>query len=208
MSAPESWGAAARDPRFRRHAILTLIFVAFAATVFSRFVVWVEARPGAILDDPVLALVGPHDLTVPAFALIYGALLLCIFTLGRSPDGTLLFLQVYFAMFLVRVVAMWTIPLDPPETIIRLTDPLTRALFGTAESPTRDLFFSGHTSTLFTCFLTAPSRRLAAVYAVGTVLIGAMMIVQHVHYTVDVLAAPFFVYGTYRGVLRLRSAWG
>ena len=51
---------------------------------------------------------------------------------------------------------MWATPLDPPPGMIVLEDPLVQ-LFGGASRPlTRDLFFSGHTSTMFLLFLAVP----------------------------------------------------
>jgi hypothetical protein len=38
-------------------------------------------------------------------------------------------------------------------------------------------------------------------YACATVLVGLCVVLQHVHYTVDVVAAPFFAYGAYSIVL-------
>lgn len=44
----------------------------------------------------------------------------------------------------------------------------------------------------------AINNRFRMVFAIGTVLVGACVLLQHVHYTIDVVAAPFFTYAAYR----------
>jgi membrane-associated phospholipid phosphatase len=103
-------------------------------------------------------------------------------------------------MALLRIAAMYLMPLEPPPGIIELRDPFVE-FFGGGRTLTRDLFFSGHTSTMFLLFLVMPGRRLRIAYACFTVIVGLCVVLQHVHYTVDVFAAPFFAYGAYMIVL-------
>jgi hypothetical protein len=42
---------------------------------------------------------------------------------------------------------------------------------------------------------------LRAAFLLTTVVVGAGLIWQHVHYTIDVLTAPFITFGCYRLVL-------
>jgi membrane-associated phospholipid phosphatase len=108
-------------------------------------------------------------------------------------------------MVVIRMVAMGVTPLDPPATMIPLIDP-TVTYFGTGMTPTRDLFFSGHTATMLLLALTVPSAPWRTVFGVATAAVALSVLAQHAHYTVDVLAAPFFAYGAYRLVLLVRSA--
>jgi membrane protein implicated in regulation of membrane protease activity len=62
--------------------------------------------------------------------------------------------------------------------------------FYAAPSPiTKDLFFSGHTATLLLLALAVPPGWHRRMLAVATFLIGSLVLVQHAHYTYDVLAA-------------------
>jgi hypothetical protein len=70
--------------------------------------------------------------------------------------------------------------------------------FGDHRTLTRDLFFSGHTATLFVLSLAMPTARLRGVGFAVTAFIAAGVLAQHAHYTVDVVAAPFFAYASYR----------
>jgi membrane-associated phospholipid phosphatase len=94
------------------------------------------------------------------------------------------------------MAAMYLAPLEPPPGIIELRDPFVE-FFGGGRTLTRDLFFSGHTSTLFLLFLLIPGKALRAAFASATLLVGLCVVLQHVHYTVDVIAAPFFAYGAF-----------
>ena len=55
----------------------------------------------------------------------------------------------------------------------------------------RDLFFSGHTATM-TLLALAGRGRWRWVLGGLTVAVGLLVLVQRVHYSYDVLAAPFF----------------
>jgi len=105
-------------------------------------------------------------------------------------------MQPYSLLTLFRMAAMYAMPLDPPASMLLLADPLVE-LFGTGKLLTRDLFFSGHTSIMFILFLTSKDKILRIILLIGTISIGMLVLVQHVHYTIDVLAAPFFAWGAY-----------
>ncbi|MDM8176234.1 phosphatase PAP2-related protein [Olivibacter sp. 47] len=55
-------------------------------------------------------------------------------------------------------------------------------------------FFSGHTSTMFLIFLCLPNRVDKLLALIATLLVGSMVLIQHVHYSIDVLAAPLFTW--------------
>jgi membrane-associated phospholipid phosphatase len=97
---------------------------------------------------------------------------------------------------------MYLMPLDPPSTMITLHDPFVE-LYGSGLVLTRDLFFSGHTATLFLIALALPTARQRAFGLAVTTLVGVGVLFQHAHYSADVLAAPFFSYACYRLAARL-----
>src|SRR3546814_20568158 len=67
-------------------------------------------------------------------------------------------------------------------------------LIPTGQAPTRDLFFAGHTATMFMLYPTAENRVARLVFLLLTFVIAIALLLQHVHYTVDVIAAFVFVY--------------
>lgn len=69
---------------------------------------------------------------------------------------------------------------------------------GTGKFITKDLFFSGHTSIQFLIFLCFRNKIDKIVALAASVAVACLVLIQHVHYTVDVLAAFVFTYIIYR----------
>ncbi len=159
-----------------------------------------ETRNGVVLPDPVLVLFKPVDLTWLTFILIYASLIIAVATLIKDPRNLIFALQVYAAMVIARIIAMYLLPLNPPAQMIPLNDPFVE-FFGTGKLLTKDLFFSGHTATLFILFLVSQKKYLSYMFLFFTIIVGAAVLLQHVHYSIDVFAAPFFAYTAYRTVI-------
>jgi len=83
------------------------------------------------------------------------------------------------------------VALNPPPNIIELIDPFVQYLFY-QQSVTKDLFFSGHTSLLILLAFVIPSPSCRLVLFVGAGIVACMLLIQHAHYTVDIIVAPFF----------------
>ena len=179
---------------------MTVLILGMLLLAYAHFLDWIEFRPGVLLHDPLLASFQARKVTWLVFALIYGGLVLGLGTLSARPAALLVALQSYALVIVARMAAMYVVPLDPPVGMIRLKDPFIQ-LFDLGVVLTRDLFFSGHVATLFLLFLTARHRLLRAAFLLATVVVGAGLIWQHVHYTIDVLIAPFITFGCYRFVL-------
>ncbi len=177
--------------------IITVLFLTVILFIFPNFLAFVEGRQGVVLADPILELFKPIDLTWLTFGLIYISLIVAIFSFAAKPDILLLALQSYSLLVIFRMMVMYSAPLDAPERMILLNDPLVQFL-GSGEVLTKDLFFSGHTATLFLLFLVSDKKRLKIIFLMSTVLVGIAVLLQHVHYTIDVLAAPFFAYSSYK----------
>jgi membrane-associated phospholipid phosphatase len=188
----------------RTEFIITTLVLSLLLFFLTRFLLFVQSRPGVVLNDPVLNLFEPIDLTWAIFILIYTALIISIYMLLSSPVKLLTAMQVYSLMIVVRITAMYLTPLDPPLKMIPLQDPLVE-IFGTGELLTKDLFFSGHTATLFILFLVAQNKVFKIILLTCTFLVALFVIVQHVHFAIDVFAAVFFTYGCYKTITAFRK---
>ena len=188
--------AAWRDPAWRAECAATIAFLVPVLFALTHFLDAIEERHGGTMPDPVLSLFPPVNLTWLTFLVIYAGVIAGLVVLTRHPRRLLLILQGYAVMALLRMAAMYLSPLEPPPGMIELRDPVVE-FFGGGKTLTRDLFFSGHTSTMFLLFLVIPGKRLRIAYACSTLLVGLFVVLQHVHYAVDVFAAPFFAYGAY-----------
>ena len=181
----------------RTELIITVLFLAVILFIFPNFLTFVEGRQGVTLADPILELFNPVDLTWLTFGLIYISLIIAIFSFAPKPEILLLALQSYSLLIIFRMVVMYSAPLNAPERLILLNDPFVQ-FFGSGEVLTKDLFFSGHTATLFLLFLISDKKQLKIIFLISTILVGIAVLLQHVHYTIDVLAAPFFAYSSYK----------
>ncbi len=179
---------------------LTVTAAMFGAVLLAvpRFLAWNEARPGVVLADPILARLPVLDVSWPIFVIFYGGLTLALMDLVPRPWRLLAGLRAYALLMTFRMVGMWVTPLSPDPANIPLRDPFVELIASGGQVFTKDLFFSGHTSTaaLFALVALHPLRK--RVLYVGTALVGLLVLLQAVHYSVDVFAAPFFALGAWR----------
>ena len=157
--------------------------------VLPRFFEWVGGRPGIRPADPVLAHWGPMDVSVPTFAVLYGTILLVAVSVAGRPWRLLRGLWAYILLMVMRMAAMALVALEPPGDIIPLADPVTLHFYPGAVPFLKDLFFSGHTATLVLTALLAEKGPVRWLAAAGAAVVGVLVLAQHVHWTVDVLAA-------------------
>ena len=115
--------------------------------------------------------------------------------------------QAYSVMVLFRMAVMAVTPLEAPPGMLPLRDPLVQVV-GTGEVLTRDLFFSGHTATLALLMFLAPGRPSRRFFLACTALVAICVLLQHVHYTVDVLVAPFFAIASRELVVAVHGGIG
>jgi len=186
---------------FNRNAavwVITLVALAFVASTLPSFFRFIEARPGNVPPDPVIAHLAPMDLSAPIFVVLYGAILWAVLSIAGKPSVLLRALQAYLVLLLLRMISMFTFTLEPPADLIDLVDPVTQLFYPDDRPFRKDLFFSGHTATLALLAFAVPGPRIRAVLWIATFLVGAAVILQHVHWTVYVLAAPFFAWLAWR----------
>ncbi|HEV2719580.1 MAG TPA: phosphatase PAP2-related protein [Thermoanaerobaculia bacterium] len=189
------------QPGDRWRLALTAVFVMASLALVRITVRFVEARHGVTLADPVLAAFAPIDLNSPIFVLVYGSIGLGIAALARTPGRLLLGLQAYGLLMLLRCATLWLVPLQAPPDMIVLHDPIVRTFLQAQRPAQNDLFFSGHVATTFLLFLLCADGSMKQLLLVATFLIAVLIALQHVHYTIDLVAAPFFALGSYRAVL-------
>ena len=201
------WQAAWRSPVFRRKLGIGLIGVLAILITFPYFFQTIEQHTGPVLNDWVLDRLPPHDVSLLIFLTIWASGLLLLVRVRRSPTIFMTFIYSYIIITFSRMVSINLFPLNPPIGLLPLVDPLTNAFYGKTYI-TKDLFYSGHTSTIFLIFMCLRRKTDRLLTFVGTLLVGAGLLVQHVHYTIDVLGAFVFTYPFYRLGKRLAlSGW-
>lgn len=161
--------------------------------IFPHFFQYIQQRTGYQLSDPLLGALPATDVSVPIFLCIWSSAAVLIVRAVQHPRLMLKFVTGYVLLTLTRFATIWLLPLEPPVGLIELTDPLSNYFYG-PNYITKDLFFSGHTSTQLLIFYCLQQPRERVFTLLGACMIGLLVLVQHVHYTIDVLAVPFFTY--------------
>ena len=199
-----TWKSFLKDKKHLTEFIITAIIVTAVIIAFSHFLHFVEQREGVVLDDPILKTFNPIDLTWLTFALIYLSLIIFVVTTFSKPSKLLISFQAYGLMLIFRTIAMYLTPFEAPAAIILLDDPFVQ-FFAKGDILTKDLFFSGHTGTLFLLFLLADNKSLKTIFLILTLMVGTAVLLQHVHYSIDVFVAPFIAYGSYKIIKKLHT---
>lgn len=153
----------------------------------------IQKRTGPVLNDWVLAAIPAHNVSVAIFTVIWGVGIYALWRAIEKPTIYIVYLWTFIFVTILRMLAISLIPLDPPQGLIVLTDPLTAIFYGRS-TITKDLFFSGHTSILFMIFLCMEKKMDKMIGLAATIIVACLLLVQHVHYTIDIIAAPIIIY--------------
>jgi len=191
----QSWRRAFRSREFRDQFLLTIGTLAVTLVLLSAFLEFIGARMGPVLDDPILPLIPGANLLWITFSLIYAGFLIGFVSLILSPFSLLLALRALVVLLVLRAVCLWLLPLDPPAGAVALIDPFLRAI-GYSRIPARDLFFSWHIALLSLLAFTSRWNDLKIVFVSLAVAVSALMLIQHAHYAIDLVAAPCFAYAS------------
>lgn len=192
------WKNAWNKESFKQKVVIGSLLLLITLTSFPKFFAVIELRKGIQLNDWILAKIPAYDVSLPIFIIIWSTAVLLIYKLVQSPSLFLQFLLSFLILCITRVISISLFALEPPIGLIELRDPLSSIFYGgTNVFIQKDLFFSGHTATQFLIFLTLKSKTEKCITGISTLLISILVLVQHVHYTLDVIAAYFFAYWIY-----------
>lgn len=198
------WKEKLKNKNFTKELVFTLIILIFFLVTLSKFLNFVQDRNGTVLDDPILNLFNPIDLTWLTFIIIYSSVCIAIYFLIKEPPNLISAIQSYCLMIFFRMIAMYLVPLLPPVKTIPLSDPFVQ-LFASEKFLTNDLFFSGHTATLFILFLTSENKKHKIFFISSTLIVAVSVLLQHIHYTIDVFAAFIFAYSSFKIITSIRK---
>ncbi len=177
-------------------SIVFSVFLLILATVINYNAgVYVSEKGSGIVSDFILDNIGPYDLS---FLFIYGWLFLV---------GLMIIYPVFFKVNLFhRVLGQFSVLIIVRSFFITLTHLKTPAdaIYGLFPGAINilafqnDLFFSGHTAVPFLGFLIYQDHKVRWLFLVGSIVMAITVLLMHQHYTIDVLAAYFITYGTYK----------
>ena len=188
-----TWQKALQVKGFKIKCLISIGLLVVCAIVSPIIFQHIQKREGYELNDVVLNWFPSLDLSVYIFILLYLLILSAVVNLFHHPHAFLKALQAYIILTILRFITLLLVPLNPPAGIVELVDPLVDSLLY-QQSVTKDLFFSGHTSLIFLLALSSPRGPIRQVLFLGTIPLAVMLLLQHAHYTVDIIAAPFFAW--------------
>jgi hypothetical protein len=192
-----SWSYVLRSKRLVSSFFISLVALFGIAFTAPSFFIFIQNRKGFTLHDQLLKILPAVDLSGPIFLLLYLLIAIALVYLIMRPALLLIALQAYAILTLCRFITLLAVPLENPERLILLSDPLVDNLLY-RNAITKDLFFSGHSSIIFLFGFIVESKLLKWILFIGAIIIATLLLIQHAHYTIDVLAAPLFAFLSYQ----------
>ncbi|MGP8216658.1 MAG: phosphatase PAP2-related protein [Bacteroidia bacterium] len=192
-----NWQNALKNKVFRKNLITGLILFPVSLVITYLFFNHVEdSKGGIILNDWTLTVIPPEDVSFPIGFFLTSVTLLFFLRALIDPNMLLTFLFAYILLLYSRIITIEITGLLPPPGLIALKDPVSDVVYG-SRFITKDLFYSGHTAYLFLLYLISYKKRDKYYMIFAVISVGILLLVQHVHYTIDIAFAPFFAFGCY-----------
>lgn len=199
-----SWSKAWQERRFRNKTIIALLLVTIILTLLPTFFAFIEKREGMVLQDYLLDIIPAMDVSIPTFIIIWTVVILVLYRIYQNPRLFLVVAYGFILMCLARILTISLLPLNPPTGIITLQDPIANIAYGgNGIFITKDLFYSGHTGNMFLFFLCLEAKWDKIIALTASFLIGLLVLIQHIHYSIDVFAAFIFTYFIYLGAKKI-----
>jgi membrane-associated phospholipid phosphatase len=193
IAAVGVWKSNWQSSDYRKKLITGLILISFILLSLPFFFQAIEKRNGISFNDYLLSWLPAYDLSIYIFTVIWSMTLLTFSRFKQDPNIFLTFLWGFILINLSRFVSIGLIPLNAPADLIPIHDPISNQFYG-PKFITKDLFFSGHTAAMFLMFLCLKKRTDKILALIATIIIGIAVLLQHVHYTMDVVMAPVITY--------------
>jgi hypothetical protein len=192
-AAVELWKSNLQSSDYRKKLIVGLILISFILLSLPFFYQAVEKRNGISFNDYLLGWLPAYDLSLFIFVVIWSMALLTFSRFRQDPSIFLTFLWGFILINLSRFITIGLLPLNAPADLIPIQDPISNYFYG-PKFVTKDLFFSGHTAAMFLMFLCLKKKTDKILALLATIMIGIAVLLQHVHYTLDVVMAPVITY--------------
>jgi hypothetical protein len=194
------------DKRRMMSLVLSLVALAFAFGVNFYAVTYVNANASGSVTDLILSNTRVYDLdgifVNGAMTLVLFIALVCLWEPKRIPFTikTISLFIIIRSIFitLTHIGAFPTHILIDPGTERFLQDLMGQKLFSSLFLG-NDFFFSGHTGLPFLmAFLYYDNKWLRWIFIATSIFFGVVVLLTHLHYSIDVLSAFFIAYGIYR----------
>lgn len=194
----DNWGPALQSNSWPMQVAVTFSFLIPLYFFLVPYLKFIENRQGLMLNDFFLNHVPANDLSPLIFGLVYSCAGFIILYSIRSPWLLLRNIQVFIVLQYLRNLCLYMVPLAAPHGIVPLHDPILEYVAYDQKPLLQDLFFSGHTAAvvLFALF-TKKNNYLFTAFVLISCLMAYLLIVQHCHYTIDIIGGVVFAMISY-----------
>ncbi len=203
----ENWQKLLGNETFRFSLFLSVIFLVAGFFLYQQVIRYIDALPNVkAVGDLFLDVLPIMDLRyIYVYGILVGILVLVSYELFWRPDLIPFSIKFFAAVFVTRSVFISLTHLGPPEgfLITAFSQDFSGWPFNHMMH-SNDLFFSGHVAYPFMAALITLHRKpLFYFFLTLSVLMGATVLLMRIHYSIDVFAAYFIVYGLYHAVKKV-----
>jgi hypothetical protein len=174
---------------------LSVVFLVIASVLSYYAGIYVQNTPGVSAPDLILDHIPTVDLD---FLFIYGAIaivvILFLYPILFKMQELHKVISQFSLLILVRAAFITFTHLSTPAGALKFKIPWIFSFLDFQN----DLFFSGHTAIPFLGFLLFKDSKIRWFFLAASIIMAAVVLLMHVHYTIDVLSAFFIAYGTYK----------
>lgn len=183
--------------RHKKLIMISVLFVLIAFTLNFFAGMYVDKKVSTPVSDLILDHLPSIDLT-PLF--VYGYVIIFVimflYPLIFKVNELHEVITQFSLLLAIRSFFLILTHLQHPISAIDINDV---PFWFSAISFKNDLFFSGHTAFAFLGFLLFRKHKLIRYFFLAmTFILGATVLLMHVHYSIDVFAAVFITYGSYK----------
>ncbi len=175
--------------------IISLLFFIIAFMLNYTAGSYAERRGTTPVDDIILDNIPTMDIDV---IYIYGSSLVILVLFGYPLFFKVKKLHIVINQFallsLLRSFFISLTHLGTPMNSLIYTTPKLFILFDFKNA----LFFSGHTAFPFLGFLLFRKEKIGVFFLISTLVMMITVLCMHVHYSIDVFAALFITYGSFK----------
>jgi hypothetical protein len=203
LKVKQNWRNAINNKAFKADLLFGLVTMVVLFVFTSFYFDYIEYLPnGTVLNDWVLRRLPAKDVSAPIVFFETSVFILFFVRSSTNPLMFLTFLISCILVFATRDITIGITQLRPPIGIIELNDPISDLVYKSGFIE-RDLFYSGHVSILFLIYLSLRKKADKYYTLFSLITVGFLILIQHVHYTVDVISAPFFSLVCFWGAKRI-----
>jgi PAP2 superfamily C-terminal len=186
--------------RAHRISLLKILILFAMALLFQHFAdLYVGHVTGVAVGDLILSHIPTFDID---FFVVQGVLILTVIILGLLvwKPRYLLFTGIAISVFILTrsfFISLTHLGVDPHEIVLD-THTFGFGIYNLLYNSKSDFFFSGHTGVPFLMGLIFwEEKRWRWTFFIISTIFGACVLLGHIHYSIDVFAAPFMTYGIF-----------